>query len=149
MQQVRCGIRGVFVAMNDTATVPAVVLADDSGRLMPIYVGLWEAVSISSAQNGEVPPRPFTHDLFLDLMGKFAISVDRLEIDSVEDGVYYAHLVLALDGRTESLDCRPSDGIAVALRAGAPILVEEGLLAASGQNDSMASMVDLSEFLQK
>ncbi|HVP97078.1 bifunctional nuclease family protein [Methanoregula sp.] len=149
MQQVRCGVRGVFVAMNDTATIPAVVLADDAGRLMPIYVGLWEAVSISSAQNKEVPPRPFTHDLFLDLMGKYAISVDRLEIDSVEDGVYYAHLVLVSDGRTESLDCRPSDGIAVALRAGAPVLVEEGLLAAAGQNESMASMVDLSVFLQK
>jgi len=149
MQQVRCEVRGVFVAMNDAATVPVVVLADGTGRMLPIYVGLWEAVSISSAQNHEVPPRPFTHDLFLDLMGKFAISVCQLGIDSVEDGIYYAHLVLSAGGHTESLDCRPSDGIAVALRANAPVWVDEGLLAAAGKEDSIPSMVELSAFLQK
>ena len=78
MQQVRCEVRGVFVAINDAATVPVVVLTDRAGRRLPIFVGLWEAVSINSAQNKEVPPRPFTHDLFLDLMGKFAISVRHL-----------------------------------------------------------------------
>jgi len=150
MEQIRCEVRGVFVAMNDTATVPVVVLADPAGRILPIYIGLWEAVSISSARNREVLPRPFTHDLFLDLMEKFAISVERLEIDSVEEGVYYAHLALvSAGGHTESLDCRPSDGIAVALRASAPILVEDGLLAAAGHHENLASMVELSAFLQK
>ena len=95
MQQVRCEVRGVFVAINDAATVPVVVLTDGAGRLMPIFVGLWEAVSINSAQNKEVPPRPFTHDLFLDLMERFSISVHHLQIDSAEEGVYYAQLVLA------------------------------------------------------
>ena len=149
MQQVRCEVRGVFVAMNDAATVPVVVLTDCAGRLLPIFVGLWEAVSINSAQNKEVPPRPFTHDLFLDLMGKFSISVSQLEIDSVEEGVYYAHLVLSSGGRTEFLDCRPSDGIAVALRANAPVFVDEALLADAGQEESISSMVELSAFLQK
>lgn len=149
MQQVRCEVRGVFVAMNDAATVPVVVLTDGAGRLLPIFVGLWEAVSINSAQNKEVPPRPFTHDLFLDLMGKFSISVSQLEIDSVEEGVYYAHLVLSSGGRTEFLDCRPSDGIAVALRANAPVFVDEALLADAGQEESISSMVELSAFLQK
>ncbi len=149
MQQVRCEVRGVFVAMNDAATVPVVVLADSAGRLLPIFVGLWEAVSINNAQNKEVPPRPFTHDLFLDLMGKFAISVSQLDIDSVEEGVYYAHLVLSFGGRTEFLDCRPSDGIAVALRANAPVFVDEALLADAGQEESLSSMVELSAFLQK
>jgi hypothetical protein len=149
MQQVRCEVRGVFVAINDTTTVPAVVLTDGAGHLLPIFVGLWEAVSINSAQNKELPPRPFTHDLFLDLMGKFAISVNQIEIDSVDDGVYYAHLVLSSGGRTEFLDCRPSDGIAVALRANAPIFVDEGLLTAAGQEESISSMVELSAFLQK
>jgi len=149
MQQVRCEVRGVFVAINDSATVPVVVLSDGAGRLMPIFIGLWEAVSINSAHNKEVPPRPFTHDLFLDLMNRFSISVHHLQIDSAEEGVYYAQLVLAADGRNECLDCRPSDGIAVALRASAPIFVDEGLIAAADRRGAVSDMVDLSTFLQK
>jgi hypothetical protein len=149
MQQVRCQVRGVFVAINDAATVPVVVLTDGTGRLMPIFVGLWEAVSINNAQNNVVPPRPFTHDLFMDLMERFSICVHHLQIDSAEEGVYYAQLVLAADGREECIDCRPSDGIAVALRAGAPIFVDEELLAATEQGEGIPEMVDLSTFLQK
>jgi bifunctional DNase/RNase len=137
------------VAINDTATVPAVVLTDDARRLLPIFIGLWEAVSINSALNKEVTPRPFTHELFLDLMGRFSISVHHLQIDSIEKGVYYAQLVLAADGRKECLDCRPSDGITVALRAGAPIFVDDEILAAADQGECVSEMVDLSTFLQK
>lgn len=149
MEQVRCTVRGVFVAIGDEATVPTVVLADDSGRLLPIYVGLWEAVSINRVQNGEVPPRPFTHDLFLDLVAKFGITVDRLSIDYVEGGVYYAHLVLTFQGREDPLDCRPSDGIAIALRAGAPLFASRALLEGNRGEIDLSGMVELSAFLQK
>jgi bifunctional DNase/RNase len=149
MQTVRCEVRGVFVAISNTTTVPAVVLIDDAGRMLPIFIGLWEAVSINGALNKEVTPRPFTHELFLDLMGRFSISVDHLQIDSIDDGVYYAQLVLTADGRKEYIDCRPSDGITVALRANAPIFVDEGLLAAADQGECISEMVDLATFLQK
>jgi len=149
MQPVKCEVRGVFVAISDTATVPAVVLTDDAGRMLPIFIGLWEAVSINGALNKEVTPRPFTHELFLDLMGRFSICVHHLQIDSIDDGVYYAQLVLSADGREECLDCRPSDGITVALRANAPIFVDEGLLAAAEQGECVSEMVDLQTFLQK
>src|SRR5271157_19117 len=98
MLQIKCAVKGVFIAVNEASAIPAVVLTDDQGRMLPIFVGLWEAISINSAQNKEVTPRPLTHDLFLDLMGKFSISVRQLEIDSVEEGVYYAHLVLSFGG---------------------------------------------------
>jgi hypothetical protein len=147
MQQENCTVKGVFIAVNDTATAPVVVLVDGTGRMLPIFVGLWEAISINSAQNKEVPPRPLTHDLFLDLMAKYAISVSSLSIDSIDDGVYYAHLVLSFGGHEESLDCRPSDGIAVALRANAPIFVDEELLAAGGIGNNISDMVALSTFL--
>jgi len=149
MKPVPCHVRGVFVAISDTATIPAVILNDDAGRMLPIFIGLWEAISINSAKNREVTPRPFTHDLFIDLMGRFSISVRHLQIDCVEDGVYYAQLILASDGREESLDCRPSDGITVALRADAPIFVDDGLLTASEQGTFVSEMVDLATFLQK
>ena len=149
MIQVKCEVKGVYVAMNDSATVPAVVLIDGSGRHIPIFIGLWEAISISSAQKEEVPPRPFTHDLFLDLMEKYAILVKSLSIDTVEDGVYYAHLVLSAHNHEDFLDCRPSDGIAVALRAKAPIFVDEELFAAAGEGSNISEMVDLSTFLRE
>ncbi|WP_321506495.1 bifunctional nuclease family protein [uncultured Methanoregula sp.] len=150
MTQVRCEVKGVFVAMGEAATVPLVVLSDGSNRILPIFIGIWEAVSINSAKNREVLPRPFTHDLFLDLCGKFSIALRFLQIDTVEDGVYYAQLVFSLDNHEEYLDCRPSDGIALALRADVPIFVDESVFLAAGQSTgNFPAMVDLTTFLQK
>jgi bifunctional DNase/RNase len=150
MTQIRCEVQGVFVTMNDTTTVPLVVLTDGGEHSLPIFIGLWEAVSINSAKNKEILSRPFTHDLFLDLVGKFSITIHFLQIDSIEDGVYYAQLVLSSDHHKEYLDCRPSDGIALALRADVPIFVDENVLASAGQKTAdLPPMVDLSTFLRK
>jgi bifunctional DNase/RNase len=150
MTQIRCEVKGVFVTMNDATTVPLVILTDGGEQSLPIFIGLWEAVSINSAKNKEVLSRPFTHDLFLDLAAKFSITVQYLQIDSIEDGVYYAQLVLSADHHEEYLDCRPSDGIALALRADAPIFVDENVLVSAGQKtDDLPPMVDLSTFLRK
>lgn len=138
------------MAISDAATVPLVILTDGSGRLLPIFIGIWEAVSINSARNGEILPRPFTHDLFLDLCGKFSITLRSLQIDSIEDGIYYAQLVFVNHRHEEYLDCRPSDGIALALRADVPIFVEESVLASSAQKpEDLPQVVELSSFLQK
>ena len=150
MTQIRCEVQGVFVTMNDTTTVPLVVLTDGGEHSLPIFIGLWEAVSINSAKNKEILSRPFTHDLFLDLVGKFSITIHFLQIDSIEDGVYYAQLVLSSDHHKEYLDCRPSDGIALALRADVPIFVDENVLSSAGQKTAdLPPMVDLSTFLRK
>ena len=150
MPQVRCEVHGVFVAFSDATTVPLVVLSDGDGRVLPIFIGIWEAISINSARIKEVLPRPFTHDLFVDLCAKFTITLRSLQIDSIENGVYYAQLVLVSDHHEEYLDCRPSDGIALALRADIPIFVEEGVLAAAGQkSDDLPEIMDLAAFLQK
>jgi bifunctional DNase/RNase len=150
MTQARCEVKGVFVAMGDAATVPLVVLSDGNGRLLPIFIGIWEAVSINSAQIKEVLPRPFTHDLFIDLCMKFSITLRYLQIDSIEDGVYYAQLVMNSGEQDEYLDCRPSDGIALALRSDIPIFVEEAVLETGAQTQTeLPDMVDLAAFLQK
>jgi len=136
--------------MNDATTVPLVVLNDGGEQCLPIFIGLWEAVSINSAKNKEILSRPFTHDLFLDLVGKFSITIHYLQIDSIEDGVYYAQLVLSTDHHKEYLDCRPSDGIALALRADVPIFVDENVLVSAGQKTAdLPPLVDLSTFLRK
>jgi bifunctional DNase/RNase len=150
MTQVKCEVQGVFVAFNNATTVPLVVLSDGSGRVLPIFIGIWEAVSINSARIREVLPRPFTHDLFIDLCSRFSITLRSLQIDSIENGVYYAQLVLVADHHEEYLDCRPSDGIALALRAEIPIFVDETVLGSAGQKSSeLPEVMDLTTFLQK
>jgi len=150
MTLVRCEVKGVFMAVTENTTIPLVVLTDGSGRNLPIFIGIWEAISINSARNHEILPRPFTHDLFLDLCGKFGIALRYLQIDSIEDGIYYAQLVLVRENREEYLDCRPSDGIALALRGEVPIFVEESVLASSAQKeDDLANIIDLGTFFQK
>ena len=150
MTQVRCEVKGVFVAMSDTSTIPVVILTDGGQLTLPIFIGIWEAVSINSAKNKEILSRPFTHDLFLDLAAKFSITFHSLQIDSIEDGVYYAQLVLSADHHREFIDCRPSDGIALALRADIPIFVDKDVLESAGQKSSdLPPLVDLSTFLRK
>jgi bifunctional DNase/RNase len=150
MTQVRCKVKGVFVAFNNATTVPLVVLSDADGRVLPIFIGIWEAVSINSAKNREVLPRPFTHDLFIDIFTKFSMTMRSLQIDSIEDGVYYAKLVLLSDHHEEEIDCRPSDGIALALRGDIPIFVEEEVLVMAGKkSEDLTDIVDLATFLQK
>ena len=151
MTQIRCEVKGVFVAVSEGATVPLVVLTDgDEVINLPIFIGLWEAISINSAKIKEVLPRPFTHDLFLELLDKFSISLRFLQIDSIENGVFYAQLVLSADHHEEYIDCRPSDGIALALRGEVPIFVDETVLMSAGQRiQDLPKMVDLTTFLQK
>jgi bifunctional DNase/RNase len=150
MPQVKCEVKGVFVAMSEETTVPLVLLTNGSGHNLPIFIGLCEAVSINSAKNREVLARPFTHDLFLDLLTKFSITLHSMQIDSIEEGVYYAQLTLSADNHAEHIDCRPSDGIALALRANVPIFVDENVLVSAGQKtEDLPSMTDLSTFLKK
>ena len=147
MQQVRCQVRGVFVAINNAATGPVVVLTDHAGRLMPIFVGLWEAVSINNAQNNMVPPgRSRTTCSWISWsVSRFLSITSRSTVPTKE--CIMSQLVLC-SGRPRGMSRLPPERrIAVALRAGAPIFVDEGLLAAAGQEENISGMVDLSTFL--
>jgi hypothetical protein len=150
MAQVRCEVKGVFVTAVESPAVSLVLLSDSTQRMLPVFIGLFEAVSINSARKKEILPRPFTHDLFLDVFSKFSITLHSLQIDCFDDSVYYARLVLSDETHEEYIDCRPSDGIAIALRAGVPVFVDEEILAAWGQKiTDLPAMTDLTVFLQK
>jgi uncharacterized protein len=136
------------MSVSDMGAAPTVVLDAGIDSTIPIYVGLWEAISISNALNSEMLPRPITHDLIVELFRNFAITLDSLHIDSLEEGVFYAKLILKQGSRTEVMDCRPSDGIAIALRYKAPIMIEEAVVEnASVKKDDLPKMVDLKEYL--
>ncbi len=121
-------IKGVFLIQKTGGPVPLVLLEDDAKRIMPIYIGLSEAISINSALNHEIPPRPMTHDLFISLLERTSSRIDDILIDELNNGIYYARMCITMDGRHFELDARPSDCIAIALRCSAPIHVRESVL---------------------
>ena len=132
MDLIPCRVRGVFVAISSAGTSPAVLLDVTSEICLPIYIGLWEAISINTALNNEVTPRPLTHDLFSEFLNRYHITLRALHIDSLEEGVYYANLMLYRDNQEEMIDCRPSDGIAIAIRCKSDIFLERAVADASG-----------------
>ncbi len=117
------------VVLNLKANVPIVILAAAADRVLPIVVGLFEAQAILMGLQKISFPRPLTHDLLQSVIARMGGRMVRLEIRSLQDEVYYAALVIAVAGEERMVDCRPSDGIALALRCGAPIFVAPELLA--------------------
>jgi len=114
----------------DPAThAPIVVLKDESGQItLPIWIGIPEATSIASAIKQVTMARPLTHDLFFDLLLEVGVTVQRVVITELKESTYFAELVLGQGDRVMVLDSRPSDAIAMALRASAPIYVAQSVL---------------------
>jgi uncharacterized protein len=120
----------VGVRIEMPSNQPIVLLKEIDGiRYLPIWVGAFEASAIAFAQQGLVPVRPLTHDLFTTVLRMVDAQVERVEITDLIDGVFYAELHLA-GGRT--ISARPSDAIALALRAAAPITAAESLFSKAG-----------------
>jgi len=106
---------------------PLVLLKDqDELNFLPIWIGIFEAASIAMEMQGIHPPRPMTHDLIKSVLDKLKTKVTRILINDVKDGTFYALIdVETSTGEKMSIDSRPSDAIALAIRAGAPIFVSE------------------------
>lgn len=105
-----------------------VLLRAESGKLLPIWIGALEGQNIAIALAGEKPPRPLTPDLLLSVLEVLGGKLERVEITELKDNTFFARLIINARGMEYEIDARPSDAIALALRAGAPILVDEGLL---------------------
>ncbi len=105
------------------------LLQDDAERTLPIWIGLAEATAIEKELAGAELPRPLTHDLFSDVLKRAEIELVRVELVDLRDNTYFAELVLRLPNSKElRVDCRPSDAVALAVRLGGPILVDEQVL---------------------
>lgn len=118
----------VVVDMNQGQAV--VLLADEPvERLLPIWIGIFEARAIMMELQGETPPRPYTHDLLNNLIGALGYQLERISVVELRDSTFYALLELIKGEQSVEMDARPSDSLALALRAGAPILVAEEVLA--------------------
>ena len=118
------GVVGLFL---DAASLqPTVVLQGKRDRRsFGMAIGAAEATGIVFPLENRVPPRPLTHDLFMTLFGRLKVTVTRVVITDLKDGIYYATVHLDAGGKEMQLDSRPSDAIALAIRAKAPVLVED------------------------
>jgi len=104
----------------------ALLLKEINGnRRLPIIIGPFEANAIALELEGSKPPRPLTHDLIKNLIDNLSASVLEIVIDELKDNTFYAKIVLEIAGLTNEIDSRPSDAIALALRAKVPIYVNE------------------------
>ena len=126
-------VRIASLSVDAVSNQPVIILkpADEDfmpGRLLPIWIGHPEATAILLALQGMEPPRPMTHDLLKNVLDTLDMQVERVEITRLEEGTFYAAVVLRGEERTLVVDARPSDSIALAVRSYSPIFVAEEVL---------------------
>lgn len=139
--QVQMKIKGLMV--DPVTNMPIVILKDESDeRVLPIWVGIFEANAIALKVEEIETPRPMTHDLLRNLLGTFGAEVEKIVVNDLRDNTYFALIHLRINGEEHLLDSRPSDALALALRSGAPIFVEESVL---NQAKTIENEKDLSD----
>lgn len=117
------------LAFDKTSNTPVVILKDlGSDRVLPIWIGPGEASAIAMHMGGVSFQRPLTHDLLVSVLGGLGGTLQRVLITRVKESTYFAELIIDRGGEIISVDARPSDSIAIALRAEARIFAEEALL---------------------
>lgn len=114
------------LALDPRTDSPILLLRDSSkNRILPIWIGVAEATAIAAQVEGIRLPRPMTHDLTQNLVNSLGGRISRVAITSLVDATYYAQVTLVANDKENDLDARPSDAVALALRAAAPIYVDD------------------------
>lgn len=117
------------LVLDPSSNAPIIILKDLASRLfLPIWIGVFEANAIAIQIEGVEPPRPLTHDLFHSVLEELGARVNRVLISDLRENTFFAQLFLDIDSREVSIDSRPSDAIALALRSSAPIFVLSAVL---------------------
>ena len=121
--------------------LPVLILRehDEPHRVLPIFVGGPEATSILLALSGQEPPRPLAHDVMTALIDQLGATVDAVEVTALTEGTFLAELSVSGPTGGHRVDSRPSDGIALAVRVGAPLFVSEDVLDEAGTTNTDVS----------
>lgn len=134
------------LAMDPASNTPIILLKTEEGdKTLPIWIGLLEATSIASALQDIKFDRPMTHDLFKNLTQMLNIQINRIDICDLKDNTFYAEIHFASEERSFTMDARPSDAIALALRFEAPIFVDEQVIEKSHVGQETGELLDDSE----
>lgn len=127
-------VQGLFV--DPISERPILVLRHEGDhRVLPIWIGPGEAHAIAMRLEGVEAPRPMTHDLLLELVSRLGASVEKVLVCDLKENTYFAQIVLKSGEGECVLDARPSDAVALAVRAGAPILVWEDIFDQAGRGE--------------
>lgn len=125
--EIEMKIRGLM--MDPVTNMPIVILKDTAGtQILPIWVGIYEANAIALEIEKVTTPRPMTHDLIKNVLTGLETGVERVVVSELRDDTFYAVIWLRRDGEAISIDSRPSDALALALRLDCPIYVDEQVL---------------------
>jgi bifunctional DNase/RNase len=125
--QIEMSIKGLMV--DPITNTPIVILRDKDGqRVLPIWVGIFEANAIALQIENVTTPRPMTHDLLRNVIQDLKATVQKIVVCDLQENTFYALIYLGLNGDTLTIDARPSDAIALALRTRAPIFVEDTVI---------------------
>jgi bifunctional DNase/RNase len=128
--EIEMKIRGLM--MDPVSNMPIVILRDVNGSaLLPIWVGTYEANAIALEIEKVATPRPMTHDLIRTLLTGLCAGVRKVVVSELRDDTFYAVIWLERDGQLISIDSRPSDALAIALRVDCPIYVDDSVLSSS------------------
>jgi bifunctional DNase/RNase len=142
--EVEMKIRGLM--MDPVTNMPIVILRDVAGNsVLPIWVGVYEANAIALEIEKVATPRPMTHDLIKNLLTGLNTSVRKVVVSELKEETYYALIWLEQNGQIISIDSRPSDALALALRLDCPIYVEEQVLKTSKVANNAAEKVSNEE----
>ena len=112
-------------AMTNSPVVLLKDVDDDDDRVLPIWIGHAEAMAILLCLQDVEPPRPLTHDLLTNIIESLGFVIERVEVTRLEEGTFYAALVLRGEEKRIAIDARPSDSLALAVRVGAPVYVSD------------------------
>jgi hypothetical protein len=125
-------LRAVRVDLQSNTPVLLLQESEGLGRTLPIFIGAPEATAIAFALQGMDTPRPMTHDLIRDLLDALGAEVVRVVITELKTATYFAEIVLRHGDQENPVSSRPSDAVAVAVRAGAPLFVADDLMDSEG-----------------
>jgi len=132
--------------MDPVTNMPIVILRDAAGgQILPIWVGIYEANAIALEIEKVTTPRPMTHDLIKNLLLGLDARVDKVVVSELKEDVFYAVIWMEKDGEVISIDSRPSDALALALRLDCPIYVEETVLKSSKAAQNVGDKVNNDE----
>lgn len=134
MKKVKLNILGLSYSQTQTGAYALVLSEADGNRRIPIIIGAVEAQAIAIQLEGLKPPRPLTHDLFLNVALAFDIEIVEVFIHKLEEGIFYAEIVCEQNSNRIRVDSRTSDAIALALRFECPIFTTEDILEKAGIN---------------
>jgi bifunctional DNase/RNase len=125
--QIEMSIKGLMI--DPITNMPIIILKDDDGnRVLPIWVGVFEANAIALQIENVQTPRPMTHDLLKNVIDDLHASVERVVVSDLKENTFYALIHMRANEHDVIVDARPSDAIALALRTRSPIYVEESVI---------------------